>query len=210
MADPLGPDHELRKYFSSEIPVGYPSFKLHHLFGQMECTFKEQIQGKTKKRYWIPIINKNDQRELMDENFGRCRYTSTNGMLTDFLDIPDGEFLQYSVRRALLDVWLGTLAAFLNFHENYDKKYYIPVTGVRFISNASGLADQSAHYDFNNTRANSEGYFAIVTGKYEVDLYVSKYSRHFVHCSNNEKDILCKALPMEKITVPKFSVFFGH
>ena len=135
---------------------------------------------------------------------------STLKLLTELFDDDNGKYFEVSVRRAALDVWIGLLASMMDLESITGQKLRVPNTGGRFLLNGKDLHPQIGHNDFDHTRDNSVGFFAMVTGEEGASLFVSKYSHLFVDKTEKQKKMLSKCLDMTLLEIPPFSIFFGH
>ena len=162
-----------------------------------------------------PIVNTGypDQDEK-DKDTGAVRFQSSQDCVTSHIE--GKEELRWLVeRKALLDVWLGLIACALGL-TNSDKgpKCWLPASGGRFLITNPGCKRQTAHNDFPHEKyvpgSTHPGYFIMVSGEDDFPIWVMPGSHDFCKFTEWRRCAVGVFSQMEKIIVPKNSVFIGH
>ena len=121
-------------------------------------------------------------------------------------------------RKALLDTRIGLLACALRLVNSADgATSWIPNSGGRFLATGVGCPRQSAHNDFSHKNYDPKnpksfpGYFVVVSGDKPFPLWILPgshlYPRNQTIWRRNLIGLFSK---MQKIVVPKNSMFIGH
>ena len=211
MADPFCLPQSTLSSIGS-MPSGISTMSLAQMLIRVSQMFPgtETLQDENARVDWNPIVNSGD--EDLDENNrnrGVARYSSTAHFLTATLE-NDANNVDISVRRSYLDAWIGILLALMDIDNKGQWKCSFPRTGGRLLLSSRHLEDQAGHNDFPYRQNDCPGFFIIVTGNEQVNLWVCKSSHQYVWYQPNEKRELADILVMSEITIAPHSVFIGH
>ena len=180
----------------------------------MELTNQDTYEAYVRTLF-RPIVNTGypDQDEK-DKARGEVRFQSSQACVTSHIE--GKQELRWLVeRKALLDVWLGLLACALGI-SNSEKgpKCWLPASGGRFLITNPGCKRQTAHNDFPHDKyrpgSTHPGYFVMVSGEQPFPIWVMPGSHDFCKYTEWRRCAVGVFSQMEKIIVPKHSVFIGH
>lgn len=118
--------------------------------------------------------------------------------------------VRYSVRCAVLDVWIGSVASLIGLDDDGQLETSLLATGGRFLLTGKGVTDQCGRNDFCVEVDVSPGYSVIDTGHHGSFLHVCPFSHSYVLYHQMRKYVLANTLKMEEVDITPFSLFVGH
>lgn len=110
-----------------------------------------------------------------------------------------------------MDLFCGIVGRFLGLDSR--GRVFTPNIGSCILRDDPHVYAEEGHNDFPIVHGNkdaSPGYFSICTGPQALFLLVVPGSHRFVHYPEERRRMLCKALCMEEVCIPPYSLFYGN
>lgn len=119
------------------------------------------------------------------------------------------ENIKYGRYWALLDIWMGLIAAGMPLKEPYAQKLLVTKTGGWFLINEKDLSPQTGYSVFEHRRGKNPGYFGIVNRLGKCSIWFLLVIQHYVFNSDEAKTKLCKLIKLKEVILTRKCMFLG-
>lgn len=179
------------------------------LFCFVQFTFPgaEALRAVEKQPHWNPFVNAGVA--TVDNcciDNGIAQYTSTTRVVQDCLE-GDSARVWDAKQKALLDFWLGWVAAVLSQDVAYDDKLWMSRPGGRPLLNRKRYASQCRHNNSDTVPPDRcPGFLMIATAEEEASFFACPGSLLFVFYTAAKKHELTHTVQKECVIISSFSV----